>query len=252
MSASQSDLKDKLIEDRILELVRKGLRDSFIFDITANPPVTSDQWFIRKSSMPYHVTLGIQQDGKPLWVRVTEQELNNLLDGSSKWLKNNQGILELSKLIFPPEANNLMFPENKTKPASAEPYDESFTVDEKDLLKVIREEYTSFLIFECDANPIINSEQWFLRKSKNLEHITLGLQTNGEINMIELTTSQLDELLAGTTLPEVGYKLELSKMVVPKEAKDCIYQLQRSCPRFFAFVGANDNKHPAFQSFVLR
>ena len=56
MSASHSELKDKLTEDQILAIIRSGCRDYLIFEITSNPPVDADQWFIRKSSAHGHVT----------------------------------------------------------------------------------------------------------------------------------------------------------------------------------------------------
>ena len=169
------------------------------------------------------------------------------------WLEADGGILEITKLLLPEKAKNFMFFTDKTKPVTAKhPRDKTYTIDKEGIDKVIKMDCTSFLIFACDANPMINSDQWFLRKSKHQERITLGLQTQGEIKTIELSTAQLDELLSGALLPEVGCQLELSKMAVPQEALDCLFQLQRPFPRIFKFVDADDNIHPALHSLLMR
>ncbi|CAM2819750.1 hypothetical protein [Legionella worsleiensis] len=256
-SASYSVINNPYTAKRIFELIGLGHINCLIFESSVDFSIGGEQWFIRKSSKPDHVTLKVQIKGEHRWIRITLDELYQVLNGNSSWLGVDGGTLKLSHLVLPERAQQLICSSDELKSVAAtHPRDKTYTLTPEELSKIIDSQYLSFLLFEYAARPVIAPAQWFLRKSTEPNNVTLVWQTLEESKTLELTTTQVDELLSGALVSEVGCLLKLSNIVVPESAAQCLRQLQKPSPRFFTFlkpgetVASIDSIHPVLRDFV--
>lgn len=128
-------------------------------------------------------------------------------------------------------------------------------LSEDDIQKIIKEKALSFLVFELSSRPTTTPEEWFMRRSSNPARITLGLLLNNQPMCIRLTTSQLDQVLAGEVLPGIGRQLKLADLIVPKKAMDCIIELNKAFSRIYVLTKEDDEEedvHDALKRLVIR
>ncbi|MGQ3891189.1 hypothetical protein [Legionella sp. CNM-4043-24] len=257
-SASHSENNTPYTAKRIFELIGLGHINCFIFESTADFSIGGDYWFIRKSSEPNQVTLGVLINGERRWIRITLDELYEVLGGNSSWLGVDGGTLKLSHLVLPERAQQLICSSDELKSVAAtHPRDKTYTLTPEELSKIIDSQYLNFLLFEYAARPVIAPTQWFLRKSTEPNNLTLVWQTLEESKTLELTTTQVDELLSGALVSEVGFPLKLSNIVVPEGAAQCLPRLQKRFPRFFTIlepgetVATIDSIHPVLRNFLM-